>query len=182
MMDSKISRVTRIGLAAATAFSALALLGVAPASANPAQDKVISTYCNNQSDDQACNDWRYNRDSWSLQQYQAFYSAHQLYPAFQTQEAIAAFSGATNTLPPPNDNATATEVRVTPGYTDTSKVYTNTPGPVESTPTGDVVKTVPEVIGDSPNHAADCAATFKSYDPATDTYMGLDGSREKCKL
>ena len=53
---------------------------------------------------------------------------------------------------------------------------------MESTPTGDVVKTVPEVIGDSPNHVADCMATFKSYDPATDPYMGLDGSREKCKL
>jgi hypothetical protein len=53
---------------------------------------------------------------------------------------------------------------------------------VESTSTGDVVKTVPEVIGDSPTHAADCAATFKSYDATTDTYMGLDGQRQKCKL
>ena len=53
---------------------------------------------------------------------------------------------------------------------------------MESTTTGDVVKTVPEVQGDSPTHIADCPATFKSYDAATDTYMGSDGSRERCKL
>jgi hypothetical protein len=87
------------------------------------------------------------------------------------------------TLPPPDPNAAATEQRVTPGYTASSKVYTNDPSaPVESTSTGDVVKTVPEVIGDSPTHVADCQATFKSYDVATDTYMGLDGQRQKCKL
>ena len=46
----------------------------------------------------------------------------------------------------------------------------------------DVVKTVPEVQGDSPTHVTDCMATYKSYDPATDSYMGLSGERHQCKL
>ena len=29
---------------------------------------------------------------------------------------------------------------------------------------------------------ADCKATFKSYDEATDSYMNTDGYRQKCKL
>jgi len=55
-------------------------------------------------------------------------------------------------------------------------------GSVSSTPTGNVVNTMPEVIGDSPTHVQDCQATYKSYDPSTDTYMGLSGQRQKCKL
>jgi hypothetical protein len=38
------------------------------------------------------------------------------------------------------------------------------------------------VIGDSPTHVSDCMATYKSYDPTTDTYMGLSGERQRCKL
>jgi hypothetical protein len=163
-------------------FAIGALAGAAPAAASPAQDKVISAYCNNLPDANECNDWRYNRAQWTGAQYQAFFRAHQGMSEFSTPEAMAAFSGGDGTLPPPAPNATATEQRITPGYTEASKIVTNTPGPVTSTPTGDVVKTVPEVIGDSPTHAADCRATFKSYDPSTDTYMGLDGQREKCKL
>jgi len=173
-------------LISAVSLSALFAIGVfacvTPATANPAQDKVISAYCNNLPDANECNGWRYDRAQWTDAQYQAFYRAHQGMSAFSTPEAMATFTSGDGTLPPPAANATATEQRVTPGYTEASKISTNTPGPVESTPTGDVVKTVPEVIGDSPTHVADCQATFKSYEAATDTYMGLDGSREKCKL
>lgn len=171
-----------LGASVMAAFVVTGLGGVAPAVANPAQDKVISTYCNNLPDATECNDWRYNRTNWTDAQYQAFYQSHQGMGAFATPEAMAAFGGGDSALPPPAANATATEQRVTPGYTPASKIETNTPGPVESTPNGDVVKTVPEVIGDSPTHVSDCQAAFKSYDPATDTYMGLDGSRQKCKL
>jgi BA14K-like protein len=174
--------ISGVSLAALMAIGALAT--IAPASANPAQDKVISGYCNNEPDATDCNEWRSNRASWTDQQYQQFYSAHASDSAFSTPDASAAFSMAGGTtLPPPDPNAAATETRVIPGYTDASKVYTVDPNaPVVSTSTGDVVKTVPEVQGDSPTHIQDCQATFKSYDAATDTYMGLDGSREKCKL
>jgi hypothetical protein len=178
-MHKIISGVSLAGLLAA---SAIALAG--PASANPAQDKVISGYCNNQPDATDCNEWRHNRATWTDQQYQDFYRAHAGDSAFASPEAQAAFTMSSNgALPPPDPNAAATEVRVAPGYTPASKVSATDPNAaVESTPTGDVVKSVPEVIGDSPTHVADCQATFKSYDPTTDTYMGLDGSREKCKL
>jgi len=164
-----------------------ALAGTTPAAADPAQDKVISTFCNNQLDAPDCNDWRYNRGSWSAAKYQSFYAAHDSDPAFQS--AVTQAAG----LPV---NTTASTKDVDPGtaperdplgtapYAVTIK-NANSPtgvGEVVSTPTGNVVKTMPEVIGDSPTHVADCQATFKSYDPATDTYMGLDGSRQKCKL
>jgi hypothetical protein len=167
----------------ASVLAAFAVGGFAgTASANPAQDKVISGYCDNHTDASDCNDWRYNRASWSEGQYQTFFMNHRGETEFSTAEASAAFGGGSSALPPPDPNATATEQRIAPGYTEASKVQTNTPGPVESTTTGDVVKTVPEVQGDSPTHMSDCAATFKSYDAATDTYMGSDGTRQKCKL
>jgi hypothetical protein len=172
--------ISAVPLAALLAIGAFA--GATPATANPAQDKVISGYCDNHTDASDCNDWRYNRAQWTDAKYQAFYMSHRGETEFSSNEASAAFVGGSGTLPPPDANATATEQRVTPGYTESSKIMTNTPGPVESTTTGDVVKTVPEVQGDSPTHIADCQATFKSYDAATDTYMGSDGSREKCKL
>jgi hypothetical protein len=181
-MKKTISGVpVMLSLAALCAFAAL---GNTPAAANPAQDKVISTFCNNEPDANDCNEWRHNRSAWSDAQYQQFYRNHMQDSAFTTPEAQSAFSMSSNgALPPPDPNAAATEVRVAPGYTPASKAYTTNPSaPVESTSTGDVVKTVPEVIGDSPTHAADCAATFKSYDATTDTYMGLDGQRQKCKL
>lgn len=176
-MKNMISGVP-FAVAAICAFGAF----VTPAAATPAQDKVISTYCDNHTDASDCNDWRYNRASWSDAQYQTFFMNHRGDAEFATQDAMAAFVGGQTAVPPPDPNATATEQRVAPGYTEASKVITNTPGPVVSTPTGDVVKTVPEVQGDSPTHIADCQATFKSYDPATDTYMGSDGSRQRCKL
>jgi hypothetical protein len=174
--------VPTVSLAALLAAGAFAF--ATPAVANPAQDKVISTYCNNEADATDCNEWRSNRAAWSDQQYQEFYQAHASDSAFTTPDAQAAFSIAgSGALPPPDPNAAATEQRVAPGYTAASKVYTVDPSaPVASTPTGDVVKTVPEVTGDSPTHIADCQATFKSYDAATDTYMGLDGQRQQCKL
>lgn len=172
--------ISGLSLAAALAAGAFA---AAPASANPAQDKVISGFCNSEPDANDCNEWRHNRASWTDAQYQDFYRAHSGDSAFATPEAAAAFQMGDSALPPPNPNAAATEIRVAPGYTDASKVNVTDPNAaVTSTPTGDVVKTVPEVIGDSPTHVADCMATFKSYDAATDTYMGLDGSRQKCKL
>jgi hypothetical protein len=54
--------------------------------------------------------------------------------------------------------------------------------PATATPQGNGTGATPEVIGDSPNHVADCQASFKSYNPATDTYVGLDGQVKKCKL
>ena len=168
------------GASVMAAFAVSGFAGIA--SANPAQDKVISGYCDNHTDASDCNDWRYNRASWSDSQYQAFYATHRGETEFATQDAAAAFIGGDGALPPPAPDATVTEQRIAPGYTEASKVTTETPGPVESTTTGDVVKTVPEVQGDSPTHMSDCAATFKSYDAATDTYMGSDGTRQKCKL
>lgn len=165
-----------------------------PAMANPAADKVISNYCDNQTDDQACNDWRSNRASWSTDQYMKFYNGHSSDPAFQTAEAEAAFGlpvGATATTnevdpgtAPVNDptGAAATAVTVSPSSDTPAASPAASTGTVSSTPTGNVVKTVPEVIGDSPTHVSDCIATYKSYDPATDTYMGLSGERQKCKL
>ncbi|WP_395016803.1 BA14K family protein [Dongia sp.] len=178
-----------------TSVAALFAMGLmaAPAVANDAQDKVISTYCDNNTESQDCNDWRYNRASWSPEQYQTFYMKYQADPAFQSAEAEAAFG-----LPV---GATASTTEVDPGTAPVNdKLGTaniavpvspssNTPaaspaldGTVTSTPTGNVVNTVPEVVGDSPTHIQDCLATYKSYDPATDTYMGLSGERQKCKL
>jgi hypothetical protein len=165
------------------------LVGSTPALANPAQDKVISTYCDNNTDSQECNDWRYNRAGWSDAQYQAFYTQHQSDPAFQSAEASAAFglpvgSSASTTevdpgTAPVNDKlgAASSAVTVSPSSNEPSGA-----GSVSSTATGNVVKTMPEVIGDSPTHIQDCQAAYKSYDPATDTYMGLSGERHKCKL
>jgi len=179
-----------------TSIAALFALGMlaAPAAANDAADKVISTFCDNNTDSQDCNDWRYNRASWSPAQYQSFYMTHQSDPAFANAEAEAAFglpvgSSASTTevnpgTAPVNDPLGTSNIAVpvspssgTPGASPAASA-----GSVASTPTGNVVKTVPEVIGDSPTHVSDCMATYKSYDPGTDTYMGLSGERQKCKL
>jgi len=187
-MNKIIPSVSLASLIAAGAFAF-----AAPAMADPAQDKVISTFCDNNTDSQDCNDWRYNRANWSASQYQSFYTAHREDPAFQSAEAQTAFG-----LPV---NSTASTTEVDPGTapvkdplgtaaiavpvspsSNTPAASPAPPGTISSTSTGNVVNTVPEVIGDSPTHVADCQATFKSYDVATDTYMGSDGSREKCKL
>ena len=167
---------------------------VAPAAANPEQDKIISTYCDNRPDPEACNDWRYNRNSWTHQQYRQFFREHQSDPAFTSAKIEASFG-------PPVNSAVSTEV-IDPGIapvrdpldtssyaatvSPTSRMPAVSPargeGAIISTPTGTVVKTVPEVIGDSPTHVRDCMATFKSYNPVTDTYMGLSGERQRCKL
>ncbi len=34
----------------------------------------------------------------------------------------------------------------------------------------------------SQSHADRCAAQYRSYDPATDTYLGTDGRRHRCQL
>src|ERR1044072_9410255 len=84
-MQTKIYAASLMTSAAAR----LALgLFAAPAAANDAQDKVISNYCDNNTDSQDCNDWRYNRASWSPAQYQAFYSKYQSDPAFHSAEEI----------------------------------------------------------------------------------------------
>jgi len=178
-----------------TSVAALLALGLtaAPAAASDAQDKVISNYCDNNTESQDCNDWRYNRTRWSPQQYQSFYTKYQTDPAFQSAEAQAAFgmpvgsSASTSEVDPgtaPVNDKLGTANIATP-VSPSSNTPASSPaagGTVSSTSTGNVVKTVPEVIGDSPTHAQDCAATYKSYDPATDTYMGLSGGRQKCKL
>jgi len=179
-------------LAAVLALSMFA--SATPATANPAQDKVISTYCNKNTEAQECNDWRYSRAQWSDDKYQSFYTQHQSDPAFQSAEAQAAFGPAVNTSASTSEVNPGTAPIKDPLGTANIAVpvspTSNTPaaspaasaGQVVSTPTGNVVKTVPEVIGDSPTHAQDCMATYKSYDPSTDTYMGLSGDRQKCKL
>jgi hypothetical protein len=188
-----ISGVSLAAVFAVGAFAAGSLAGIAPAAADPAQDKVISTYCNNDVAAAECNEWRYNRTTWSAAQYQSFYTAHQTDPAFQSAEAQAAFGLPVNSTASTNDvdpgtapvkdplGTAAIATPVSPS-SDTPAASPAPAGTISSTSTGNVVNTVPEVIGDSPTHVADCQATFKSYDAATDTYMGLDGSREKCKL
>ena len=183
--------ISSISVAALVAAGALAFM--VPASADPAQDKVISTYCNKNTDAQDCNEWRYNRANWTAAQYQSFYSQHASDPAFQSAEAQTAFglpvgSTASTTVVDPGTapvkdplGTAAIAVPVSPS-SNTPAASPAGEGVVESTSTGNVVKTMPEVIGDSPTHVADCQAAFKSYDAATDTYMGLSGDREKCKL
>jgi hypothetical protein len=169
----------------------------APAAASDAQDKVISNYCDNNTDSQDCNDWRYNRASWSAQQYQSFYLKYQSDPAFQSAEAEGGVR--------PAGRRVRFDQRCRSGhragqrqarhreYRDAGQPELRYPGgqpsaggtaggTVSSTTTGNVVKTVPEVQGDSPTHIQDCLATYKSYDPSTDTYMGLSGERHRCKL
>jgi ABC-type sugar transport system substrate-binding protein len=192
-MRMKISGVTMMTSLAAL-FAMGMLSGIAPAAANDAQDKVISTFCDNNTEAQACNDWRYNRAGWSPAQYQSFYTQHQSDPAFQSAEAEAAFGLPVNTSASTNDvdpgTAPVKDPLGTAAIATTVSPSSDTPaaspaagaGAVVSTPTGNVVETMPEVIGDSPTHVTDCMATYKSYDSATDTYMGLSGERHKCKL
>ncbi len=184
---------TQMMTSMAALFALGMLAGVGPAAANDAQDKVISTFCDNNTDSPDCNDWRYNRAGWAPERYSSFYMSHQADPAFQSAEAEAAFglpvgSAASTTEVDPGTapvqdkiGAAATAVTVSPS-SNTPAASPAGEGAVISTPTGNVVKTMPEVVGDSPTHASDCAATYKSYDPATDTYMGLSGERQKCKL
>ena len=188
---------TRIHAASVmTSAAALLAMGLiaAPAAANPTQDKIISTYCDNKTDSQDCNDWRYNRASWSQEQYLQFYMNNRTDPAFQSAEAETAFglpvgSSASTTevdpgTAPVKDKIGTADIAVpvSPSSNTPAASPAAAPGTVTSTPTGNVVDTVPEVIGDSPTHVQDCMATYKSYDPATDTYMGLSGERQKCKL
>jgi len=192
-MRKTISAVPTKAVFVAALFAAGALAGITPAAANPAQDKVISNYCDNRTDSQDCNDWRYSRATWSAEQYQSFYSRNQADPAFQSAEASAAFGVPVNSTAstkdvdpgtaPVNDplGTAASAVTVNP-TSDTPAASPAGEGTITSTPTGDVVNTMPEVIGDSPTHVADCQATYKSYDATTDTYMGLSGARQKCKL
>jgi hypothetical protein len=178
-----------------TSVAALFAMGLmaAPAAASDAQDKIISNYCDNNTESQDCNDWRYNRASWSAQQYQTFYMKYQADPAFQSAEAEAAFglpvgaSASTSEVDPgtaPVNDKLGTADIATPvsPSSNTPAASPSAGGTVTSTSTGNVVNTVPEVVGDSPTHIQDCMATYKSYDPSTDTYMGLSGERQKCKL
>ncbi|MDQ7251467.1 BA14K family protein [Dongia sedimenti] len=179
-------------LAALLALGVLA--GITPAAANDAADKIISNYCDNNPGVQDCNDWRYNRAGWSTDQYLKFYNQYRSDPAFQSAEAEAAFGLPVNSAASTQDvNPGTAPVKDPLGTADIAvpvSPSSGTPGAsaggeagaVLSTPTGNVVKTVPEVIGDSPTHVSDCMATYKSYDPATDTYMGFSGERQKCKL
>jgi hypothetical protein len=183
-----------MSMSIAALFAVGMLAGITPAAANDAADKVISNYCDNNTDSQDCNDWRSNRAAWSSDQYMKFYNQHSTDPAFQSAEAEAAFGLPVNsaastkdvdpgTAPVKDPLGTANiAVPVSPSSGTPGASGGGEAGVVLSTPTGNVVKTVPEVQGDSPTHAADCAATYKSYDPSTDTYMGLSGERQKCKL
>jgi hypothetical protein len=194
-MRTRINAVPTLTSIAAM-FAVGMLAGIAPAAANEAADKVISTYCNNKPDSQDCNDWRYNRAGWSTEQYISFYNAHRTDPAFANAEAEAAFglpvgaSASTDVVDPGtapvNDKLGTANIAVPVSPTSNTPAASpsvgGTAGTVTSTPTGNVVDTVPEVIGDSPTHVQDCLATYKSYDPSTDTYMGFSGERRKCKL
>lgn len=192
-MRMKISGAPMMtSLAALLALGVLA--GITPAAANDAADKVISNFCDNNPGFQDCNDWRYNRAGWSNEQYLTFYNQHRTDPAFQSAEAEAAFGLPVNSAASTQDvdpgtapvkdplGTNASAVSVSPSSDTPGSSPANSDGAVLSTPTGNVVKTVPEVIGDSPTHVSDCMATYKSYDPATDTYMGFSGERQKCKL
>jgi hypothetical protein len=178
-MNTKISAATVM-----TSVAALFAMGLmaAPAAANPTQDKIISTYCDNKTDSSDCNDWRYNRASWSQDQYLQFYMNNRSDPAFQSAEAATTTSEGAGTAPVKDPLGTAEIAAPVSPSSDTPGASPSAGGTVTSTPTGNVVDTVPEVIGDSPTHVQDCLATYKSYDPATDTYMGLSGERQRCKL
>jgi len=150
---------------------------IAPAAANSAEDNVISTFCNGHPQANECNDWRYNRTKWSDQQYQSFYQSHEADKEFQTPQAAAAFSMPAYVDP----TLPGQRVGNPPAKAPVNGDAANADWAVGSH-RGNVVGNQPEVIGDSPTHVQDCMATFKSYDPSTDTYMSLAGNREKCKL
>jgi hypothetical protein len=202
------------GVAAAFAtalLAASALGGIAPAAAGPAfaaQDRVIAAFCNGHPQAYECDDWRYNRERWSNNQYQAFYREHRGENGFNTAEAAADFGLMGEPGPTlryvvvPAESAPAPEplvryvvvpnqaapspappVRyvVVPAATGPS-VYAVDPGWQVGVQTGNVEGNRAEVIGDSDDHVGDCLATFKSYDVQTDSYFAFDGTRHRCKL
>ncbi len=193
-MRMKKNSIAPMMTSVAALFAIGMLAGITPAAANDAADKVISNYCDNNADSQDCNDWRTNRAGWSNDKYLNFYTGHRADPAFQSAEAEAAFGLPVNSAASTNDvdpgtapvkdplGTAAIAVPVSPSSGNPGASAGGEAGVVLSTPTGNVVKTVPEVQGDSPTHVSDCIATYKSYDAATDTYMGLSGERQKCKL
>ena len=174
-MRNAISAVPVAALLAAL-FAVSSLAGITPAAASPAQDKVISDFCDGHPEADECNDWRYNRARWSNEQYQSFYQAHRSEKEFSTAAAAGAFG-------PSADgqlmNSQSVEIRPVVGSQSGDAADANWP---VGTHRGNVVGNQPEVIGDSPTHVADCQATFKSYDVSTDSYMGFNGFRQKCKL
>lgn len=159
---------------AAALLMGCALAGITPAAAGAAfaaQDRVIANFCNGHPQAIECVDWRYNRDRWSNDQYQAFYRDHRNESGFNNAEAAATF-GVTADLLAPSRDVVATSPSV--GGTDSSWEV--------GTQRGNVEGNRPEVIGDSNNHVGDCMATFKSYDVGTDSYFAFDGTRHRCKL
>ena len=137
-----------------------AFAGIAAAQANPAQDRIIMAYCTTHAGGTDCTVWQTNRAKWQDDDYHAFYQAHQADTEFQGAAARPAFGQ----------------------WMNASGDASNDPNWVPGTHRNNVEGNMPEVIGDSPNHVADCKATFKSYDVATDSYMNTDGYRQKCKL
>src|SRR5258708_25357075 len=99
MKNSSAPMMTSI----AALFAIGMLAGISPAAANDAADKVISNYCDNNTDSQDCNDWRSNRAGWSNDQYLKFYNQNRTDPAFQSAEAEAAFGLPVNSAASTND-------------------------------------------------------------------------------
>jgi hypothetical protein len=173
---------TILNLSGAALFGAVfavgSLSGATPAAANPAEDQIISGFCEKHPVTDECNSWKLHHADWSEDQYQAFYNTHVGTAEFSTPEAKEAFSR-TNTDVVPGAEGNAAVAPVDPSQTN-SKAESGAGQPATK-PAVDPAAGG-EVIGDSPNHVADCQASFKSYNPATDTYVGLDGEVKKCKL
>lgn len=178
-MRNVFSAVPRTVSAAAFLAGLLALgtlAGVTPAAAaNSMEDQIISNFCNGHPDASECGDWQYNRAGWSDEQYQAFYRSHQNEDGFNNAQAAGAF-GYQSYDQAQNDQAATSQPVMVPS-TDNSDSNWQV-----GQQRGNVVGDQPEVIGDSPTHVADCMATFKSYNVSTDTYVGLDGATQRCKL
>ena len=175
-MRNTISAVQKTAIVAGF-LAAGALAGIMPAAAGAAfaaQDRIIADFCNAYPGASACNDWRYNRDRWSNDQYQAFYRAHRNEGGFDTAAAATAF-GMTGTGP------TADMTVVSPAANDPSVSATD-PNWQIGVQTGNVEGDRAEVIGDSTDHVGDCLATFKSYNVSTDSYQAFDGTTHRCKL
>jgi len=152
-------------LRAASVVTTLAVLlavsapaGITPAKADAAfaaRDQLISDFCKEYPGASSCADWQSNRGAWSNDRYQSFYHDHRYEMGLDTAAAAAAFGPTTGGTAPGQDVGGQTLETAAP------KV---------------------EVIGDSDNHVDDCHAAFRSYDSHTDTYLGFDGARHKCKL
>jgi hypothetical protein len=174
-----------LGFKAAALFGAAcavgALSGAAPAAANPAEDRIIAGFCEKHPQTDECHAWQLRGGEWGEDQYQAFYNTHIGTEEFSTPEAKQAFGRADSDIVPGAEGVGGDADAAAPDLSQTnSRAESGANQPPKAAPYDPAQGG--EVIGDSPNHVADCQASFKSYNPATDTYVGLDGQVKKCKL